>query len=98
MRDLSNLEYSILREQILQIRLGQAAREAFLAEHVGNRLRFALLQLPELLFHGAGRDQAVGIDGLGLAGEAMRGNLPLAACLFEQLRPPSKTLSQISCA
>ena len=38
----------ILRKQIFQIRLGQAAGEAFFAEDVGDGLRFALLQFPNL--------------------------------------------------
>jgi hypothetical protein len=48
------LSPSILREQILQVALRQAARKALFPEHVGDRLRFALLQLPDLFLHGAG--------------------------------------------
>ena len=44
----------ILREQVFQVRLGEAAGEAFLAEHIGDGLGLALLQLPDLVFHGAG--------------------------------------------
>ncbi len=57
---------SFLRKQVFQIRLGETARKALFPEHVGNRLGFALLELPNFLLHGSRRDQAVGVDGLGL--------------------------------
>src|SRR5208282_6322428 len=65
------LPVSIFREQIIQIRGGEAAGKAFLAQHVGNRLRLALLQFPDFFLDGAGRDEAVGVHGLRLA-DAMR--------------------------
>src|ERR1035438_2364911 len=63
---LSNL-CSIFREQIVQIRHRKAAGEALLAEHVGDRLRLALLQFPDFFLDRAGRDEAVGVHGLRLA-------------------------------
>lgn len=57
----------ILREQIFQIRRRQAAGKAFLAEDVGDGLRFALLQFPNLFFDSARRDEPIGVHGLGLA-------------------------------
>src|SRR5439155_25566181 len=64
-------ERSVLGKQILQIRLRQTAREAFFAQHVGNRLSLALLQFPDLFLDRSWRNQPVGVDGLGLA-DAMR--------------------------
>ena len=43
----------ILRKQVFQVGLGQASRETFLAQHVSDRLRFALLEVPDLFFDGA---------------------------------------------
>src|SRR5262245_61790127 len=61
----------VFGEQVFQIRLGEAAREALFAEHISNRLGFALLQFPNLFFDRSGRDQPVRIDCLGLT-DAMR--------------------------
>jgi hypothetical protein len=43
----------IFGKQIVQIRFGQTAGEAFFAQDVGDGLSFALLQLPDFLFHRA---------------------------------------------
>jgi len=48
------LQSSVFREEIFQIRRGEAAGEAFFAQHVGNRLCFALLQFPDFFLHRAG--------------------------------------------
>src|SRR5690349_5526537 len=68
---LPEIRVLILRKQIFQIRLGQTARKTFFAEHVRNRLRLALLQLPNLFFHRSRRNQSISVDGLRLA-DAMR--------------------------
>ena len=70
-RELQTQTASILREQILQIRRREAARETFLAQHVGDRLRLALLQFPNFFLDRAGRNEPVGVYGLRLA-DAMR--------------------------
>ena len=58
---------SVFREQIFQIRRGEAAGETFFAQHVGNCLRLALLQFPDFFLDRAGRDEPVGVYGLRLA-------------------------------
>src|SRR5256885_17071982 len=58
---------SIFRKQIFEINLGEAAGEAFFAEDVGDGLRFALLEVPNFFFDGAGRDEPIGGDVLRLA-------------------------------
>ena len=58
---------SIFREQVLEIVLRQALREPLLPEHVGDGLRLALLEFPNLFFNRSGRDEPVGIDGARLA-------------------------------
>src|SRR5438046_2520320 len=58
---------SVLREQVIQIRLREAAGEAFLAQHVADRLRLALLEFPDFFLHRARRDEAVGVHRLRLA-------------------------------
>ena len=62
---------SLLREQIFQFRLREAAGEAFFAQHVSDGFGLALLQFPNFFLHRAGRDEAVCVDGLCLA-HAMR--------------------------
>lgn len=57
----------VFREQIFQIGLREILREALFAENVGNGLGFALLEVPDFFFDGAGSDQAVGVHRLGLA-------------------------------
>src|SRR5439155_8995741 len=63
--------FSLLREQVFQIVLGQAARETFLAQHVADGLGLALLEFPDFFLDGSRADESVGIDGAGLA-DAMR--------------------------
>src|SRR5205814_10592463 len=58
---------SILREEVLEVVLGQAAGEAFLAQHVTNGLRLALLEFPDFLLNGSGGDEPIGVDGASLA-------------------------------
>ena len=58
---------SVLGEEVFEVGLGEAAGEAFLAEDVRDGLGFALLQVPDFLLDGAGGDEAVGVDGAGLA-------------------------------
>jgi len=58
---------SVLGEEIIEIGLGEAAGEAFLAENVGDGFGFGLLEFPDLFFDRSRGDQAVGVDGAGLA-------------------------------
>ena len=61
----------IFREKIFQIDLRKVPGKSLFAKHVGNGLRFALLQIPNFFFNGAGRNQAIRIHGAGLP-NAMR--------------------------
>ena len=55
-------QFSIFREQVFQIGLGEISGETLFAEDVGNGLGFALLEVEDFFFDGAGCDQFVGID------------------------------------
>ena len=57
----------IFCKQVFEVAFREAAGEAFFAEDIGDGLRLGLLQFPDLLLDGAGRDEAVSVDGLGLA-------------------------------
>src|SRR5262245_2414798 len=56
----------IFGEKVFQISFRKAACETFLAEHVSNRLGFALLEIPNLLFNRPRGNETIGVDGLGL--------------------------------
>src|SRR5688500_9386796 len=64
-------EALLFRKQIFQVALRKAPRESFLAQHVGDRLRLALLQLPNLLLHCPRCNQPIRVDRPSLS-DAMR--------------------------
>src|SRR5439155_24261802 len=57
---------SILRGEVFEVVLGQAASKTFLAQHVTDGLRVALLEFPDFLLYGYGSDEPIGVYGAGL--------------------------------
>lgn len=57
----------VFGEKIFEVGFCETSGEAFFAENIDDRLRLSLLQFPDLFFHGARRDEAVGIDRPSLA-------------------------------
>src|SRR5437762_3173386 len=84
---------SVLTEEVFQVGLGETASKTFFTKDIGDCLRLTLLQVPDFLLDGAGRDQAVSGYIAGLA-DAVR----TVDCLRLDGRvPPRIVKNDIAC-